>query len=488
MANRVDMGRIDNDVLIAPDSDKLEGKTIAEILDGVDLSDLTERVEGIEELIPTTAATDNLLATVNFVNSSIENMAARYLTPTAAADTSFASLAALNTGGWFWNGASVTPTQNDYALFVNADGKQQRGTFQGTSWSASYVVNDTPFTAGQLAAINSGITAALVAKLTALPDNSGLTALLAGKQNSLTAAQLANTDNTVRSVSAATGQANGSVRMSVNTNGTTANLDLPVAGFGTKAENTQATLNAGSGTDLTTTAQTNPTVWGMLQTIWNRIFALNSNKANNAMALVAGSGTDVTTPATATNTSVNAHLQNAWNRIFALNNLKANDTMATAAGSGTDMSTPALVATTTTTTFRQNVWNRLSALANGKQNTLVGTGAGQNIKTVNGENVLGTGNIVTVGSFVVGRLTQSFSMRHITLGFRPSFVIITNKQDCLDSGDFRHALGRWRYGDSDGASMVAIDGMTDSGIPTITNTGFNMVGNVNGDLFYVAFR
>jgi hypothetical protein len=43
-----------------------------------------------------------------------------------------------------------------------------------------------------------------------------------------------------------------------------------------KANNTQASLSAGSGTDRTTGAQTNPTVWGMLQNIWNRLFAINN--------------------------------------------------------------------------------------------------------------------------------------------------------------------------------------------------------------------
>ena len=54
---------------------------------------------------------------------------------------------------------------------------------------------------------------------------------------------------------------------------------------GDRASNTQASIAAGSGTDTSTAAQTNPTVWGMLQNIWNRIFALNTSV--NARAPIA---------------------------------------------------------------------------------------------------------------------------------------------------------------------------------------------------------
>ncbi|MDR2718445.1 MAG: hypothetical protein LBB89_10360 [Treponema sp.] len=41
-----------------------------------------------------------------------------------------------------------------------------------------------------------------------------------------------------------------------------------------KAANTQASLTAGSGTVTDTPAQTNPTAWGMIQSIWDRLYAL----------------------------------------------------------------------------------------------------------------------------------------------------------------------------------------------------------------------
>jgi len=43
-----------------------------------------------------------------------------------------------------------------------------------------------------------------------------------------------------------------------------------------KANNTKASITAGSGTVTSTATQSNPTVWGMLQDIWDRLFAINT--------------------------------------------------------------------------------------------------------------------------------------------------------------------------------------------------------------------
>jgi len=135
----------------------------------------------ITAVIPSQASAANQLTDKNFVNSSIQNMAAQYVTPTAAGDSQFASLAALNAGPWYHAGLSYTPTKNDYAIFINTDNSVWRAGFDGTQWNAQYKINDSPFTAAQFAAINSNITANLTAKLTGLPDITGLNALLAGK-------------------------------------------------------------------------------------------------------------------------------------------------------------------------------------------------------------------------------------------------------------------------------------------------------------------
>jgi hypothetical protein len=58
-----------------------------------------------------------------------------------------------------------------------------RYKYNGAAWGFEYSLNNSGFTSAQWAALNSGITSGLVAKLSDLPTNSELTTLLAGKQN-----------------------------------------------------------------------------------------------------------------------------------------------------------------------------------------------------------------------------------------------------------------------------------------------------------------
>ena len=220
------------------------------------ITELGNRIDGeieqITDLIPTQANDANQLADKAFVNSTVSNMAARFVTPDAAGLEQWASLQALRDGPWFNGGAPYSPTDTDYAIFINTDNTVWRAAFNSNLWSPTYKVNDSPFTADQLAAINSTITAGLVDKLTGLPTALELTALLAGK------------------LDVAHGTAS----------------DAHQALFDAKANNTQASITTGSGTDVTTGAQTNPTVWGMVQNIWNRLFALNNAKlGTNATAV-----------------------------------------------------------------------------------------------------------------------------------------------------------------------------------------------------------
>jgi hypothetical protein len=62
----------------------------------------------------------------------------------------------------------------------------ERYKFNGTAWAFEYDLNNSGFTSAQWAAINSGITIALVGKLNGLPTNAELTTLLNGKQDTLT--------------------------------------------------------------------------------------------------------------------------------------------------------------------------------------------------------------------------------------------------------------------------------------------------------------
>lgn len=118
------------------------------------------RITGIEEVIPSTASTDNLLADRAFVNSSINNMAAYYITASASGNA-FGNHARLVSGPWYFQGQLRTPTMNDYALVIadeTHDNHSARYLFDGVQWAFQYTLNDTEFTQAQIDAINSTIT------------------------------------------------------------------------------------------------------------------------------------------------------------------------------------------------------------------------------------------------------------------------------------------------------------------------------------------
>lgn len=123
---------------------------------------------------PSTEAAEGVFAsakaTAEFVNSSINNLAAYYLTKDAAGNA-FPTKAALDAATTFYNGGVArSPTKNDY-LIVLADEAHTtalgvdpttRYVYDGAQWAFQYVVNNTSLTQAQVDAINSGITALLV--------------------------------------------------------------------------------------------------------------------------------------------------------------------------------------------------------------------------------------------------------------------------------------------------------------------------------------
>ena len=156
--------------------------------------------------IPVAATPQNQLADKEFVNSSIATNTANFkgsynevsdlqLTPSASRADIATALAGTITGA----------DNNDYAFvqIPTAVGtpteiaRVERYKFNGTAWAFEFELNNSGFTADQWAALNSGITSGLVAKLNALPTNSELTALLAGKQDVISDLQ------TIRSQAAA---------------------------------------------------------------------------------------------------------------------------------------------------------------------------------------------------------------------------------------------------------------------------------------------
>lgn len=98
----------------------------------------------------------------SFVNSSINSLAAFYITSNEEGDA-FENRFLLAAGPWYYAGALRAPTQNDYAIVTaddTHDGKTARYLYTGTRWSFQYTF-DVTFTQAQLDAMNSGITSAL---------------------------------------------------------------------------------------------------------------------------------------------------------------------------------------------------------------------------------------------------------------------------------------------------------------------------------------
>ena len=124
---------------------------------------LQTAIDIINGKIPAQATAQNQLADKNFVNSSIS-------TATADFKGTYNSLADLE---------QVTANANDYAFVIATDAAgntvyKRYKWVDGTGWSFEYDLNNSSFTAAQWAAIQSGITAALVTKLSDLPTNAEL--------------------------------------------------------------------------------------------------------------------------------------------------------------------------------------------------------------------------------------------------------------------------------------------------------------------------
>lgn len=124
---------------------------------------LESSVDAIDAKIPMQASAQNQLADKDFVNSSISTNTANYISDNGDPFTSVAALEAY----------SGTVTNNDYAFVTGTDAAgnvyydRYKATVSGSSvsWAKEYRLNNSSFTAAQWAAINSGITAAIVAQI-----------------------------------------------------------------------------------------------------------------------------------------------------------------------------------------------------------------------------------------------------------------------------------------------------------------------------------
>ena len=163
-------------------------------------------ISTINGLIPTQATTTNQLADKNFVNSTIQTATANFRGnwATWAAVPSSASSYPEDYAG------SKTPTVNDYLVVQDASdytGETLSGTWRfkytgdwatdgKSGWLPEYQVNETPLTAAQLAAINSGVTSTIVAQVGTNATN--ISGLQTSKQDKLTAgSNISITNNTI---------------------------------------------------------------------------------------------------------------------------------------------------------------------------------------------------------------------------------------------------------------------------------------------------
>ena len=147
-------------------------------------------IDVIEGKIPAAASPSNQMADKAFVNSSIATATATYrgaynlvsdlhLTISATeADVATALAASIQTADNNDYCFVQVPVANDNPTEI---ARVDRYKYNGTAWALEYTLNNSGYTASQWAALNSGITSGLVAKLNLLPTKAELDALLNAK-------------------------------------------------------------------------------------------------------------------------------------------------------------------------------------------------------------------------------------------------------------------------------------------------------------------
>lgn len=136
--------------------------------------------KAVSDLIPAQASASNQLADKDFVNSSVSTATATYQgSYNLVSDLSLTTQASHGQIEDALGGEISGADNNDYAFvqIPTSDSTPteiaavERYKFNGTRWSFEYTLNNSGFTAAQWAAVNSGITSGLVAKINALSGN-----------------------------------------------------------------------------------------------------------------------------------------------------------------------------------------------------------------------------------------------------------------------------------------------------------------------------
>ena len=159
-----------------------------------------QKITDIEAVIPEQASSSNKLVDEDSMNSSIATATATYRGAYNLVSDLHLSVSATHAQIATALATAIQTADNNDYCYVQipvADAMPtefasvERYKFNGTEWGYEYTLNNSGFTAAQWAALNSGITSGLVTKLSDLPTNSELTALLNDKANTSDLAEVA---------------------------------------------------------------------------------------------------------------------------------------------------------------------------------------------------------------------------------------------------------------------------------------------------------
>ena len=162
-----------NDLTTTAQQNALNSGATSTLIDKITTNETA--INTINSKIPSQASASNQLADKAFVNSTVQ-------TNTASFDGSWATYAAIpTTVAGFTSAGYPEPTNNNYLVVVE-DETQDGGTwrykyvddgsaYNKNKWKVEYKINETPMTADQLEALNSGITSTLVSQITTNQNN-----------------------------------------------------------------------------------------------------------------------------------------------------------------------------------------------------------------------------------------------------------------------------------------------------------------------------
>ena len=161
---------------VSPETKATETTTLSFEAGGTEITGKIETLEAdvkdIKDKIPEQASSENQLADKGFVNSSLEQTAAKRVTSDYSGNP-FATRAALMAAETFYHaGKPYTPKEHDYALVSADEGAsdpftngQTRFEYNGHTWEFAYGINDRPFTYAERQALESGVTLEVINQL-----------------------------------------------------------------------------------------------------------------------------------------------------------------------------------------------------------------------------------------------------------------------------------------------------------------------------------